>query len=262
MLDDDEELDLKIRVAAQEAINRCAQGLLTLETLLIWIREAIIGIDAGQLSARALKRIALRCCSSALYEACCSRDEERRNGAFSSLAHYLTEILQWSGYVKFFRAHVGAADDVLQTALEELQSKLHPAHPSGPNDPAAFLQWSKTILIRHAYHFAQQTQRVTTLSLEFQLATPQGQEEAAYARSQDVEEFIVSQELQQALKDAILSLKNRRYQFVLLNIFFVGLEEQELAKLMQTSVQEVYLWKHRALKALRSTREVIEALRP
>lgn len=256
-----EELDRCIREAAQWAIRRCAQGLLSLDTVVHWIREALSELDTGQRSKRNLKRIALQCCSSALYEACCSQDEERRNCAFGNLARYLAEVLRWSTYAEFLATHASAADDVLQSTLEELQSKLDPARLLGPDEPASFLQWSKTILIRHAYHFTQQAQRVTTLSLEWQLATPQGEEEAAFVMSQDVEEIVAAQELQQALKDAILSLKNPRYQLVLLGIYFVGMEEQELAALMKTSVQEVYLWKHRALKALRSKREVIEAFR-
>ncbi len=74
-----------------------------------------------------------------------------------------------------------------------------------------------------------------------------------------VEEFF-TKELQRILKHAILSLRNPRYRQVLIGIFLAGMEEHELASSMGVPVQDIYLWRHRALKALRSNQEVVEAL--
>src|SRR5713101_6519678 len=56
-------------------------------------------------------------------------------------------------------------------------------------------------------------------------------------------------------------LSNKRYRQVLFGTYLAGMDERELATLLGVQVQEVYLWRHRALKALRSNRKVAEALR-
>ena len=62
------------------------------------------------------------------------------------------------------------------------------------------------------------------------------------------------------LSNAILSLSNKRYRQVLSGIYLAGMDERELATLLDAQVQDVYLWRCRALKALRSNRKVVEDL--
>ena len=71
---------------------------------------------------------------------------------------------------------------------------------------------------------------------------------------------VPSQTLQQALKDAILSLRNPHYRQVLLYTFLGGMDERDLAACLHVQVQEVYMWRCRALKAIRNNPEVMRAL--
>ena len=80
-------------------------------------------------------------------------------------------------------------------------------------------------------------------------------------RNPDPLDGILREELQQALKAAILSLRNPRYKEVLWYSFLTGMDESELANYLHVSVGEIYLWRHRALKALRKNSQVMQELR-
>ena len=253
-----------IRNAAEMAIRRCAQGLISVEMLSAQVREEWKGLsyrqEEEQLCQKLLNRIALRYCSQALFQACCSLDADIRNCAFENLRRYLTRSLQHSPYTERLAQLEEAAEDLLQATLAILQKDCasHPAR--GPDDPAAFLKWTLTILDRQAYALVKKAEQEPAISLEAEyevygegLKNPGGD---------DPEASFEMQELQQMLSNAILSLSNKRYRQVLFGTFLAGMDERELATLLGAQVQDVYLWRYRALKALRGNRKVVEALRP
>ncbi len=254
------DLEQSIRGAAELAIGRCAQGLLTVETLSARTRQEweTLPYQVDQPSSQLLNRIALRHCSRVVYQACCSPHAETRNRAFENLYCYLTRILQHSRFASSLVQREGAAGDVLQQTLEIVQNACASYPPSGPNDPAAFLKWTMTILFRQAYAVTK-TDREPTVSLDAHYEMYREELEAQH--DYDPEAHFDSQELQQALKHAILSLSNERYRQVLFGTFLADMDERELATFLSVQVQDVYLWRYRALKALRSNRKVVEALR-
>ncbi len=256
------DLEQCIGSAAELAIRRCAQGLLTVEMLSAQTREEweALPYQEGPPSQTLLNRVALRRCSRILYQACCSPDAETRNCAFENLYRYLTHSLQHSKFATSLAQSEGAAEDVLQQALALVQLACASHPPTGPDDPAAFLKWTMTILLRQAYAFVTKTALEPTVSLDAQDETYKEKLEAQ--QDYEPEAQFDSQELQQALKNAILSLSNKRYRQVLTGIYLAGMDERELAALLGVQVQDVYLWRYRALKALRSNRKVVEALRP
>ncbi|MGH2493994.1 MAG: RNA polymerase sigma factor [Ktedonobacteraceae bacterium] len=251
-----------IRNAAGLAIRRCAQGLLTVETLSARIREEweALALQENQTTQQLLNRMALRYCSRTLYQACCSSYEETHNCAFENLRRYLAKSLQNSPYASSLMQHEDAAEDVLQMALAIVQKACASHPPTGPDDPAAFLKWSLTILNRQTYAFVTKAEQESVSSLDAQYEVYI--EELEDRCNNDPEARFDLQELQQTLSNAILSLSNKRYRQVLFGTFLAGMDERELATLLGVQVQEVYLWRHRALKALRSNRKVVEALRP
>ncbi|HEV7237596.1 MAG TPA: sigma-70 family RNA polymerase sigma factor, partial [Ktedonobacteraceae bacterium] len=190
----------------------------------------------------------------------CSPHEETRNCAFENLYRYLAQCLQCSPYASWLTRSEGAAEDVLQMALIIVQNACMQHPPAGPDDPAAFLKWTMTILIRQAYTFVKKIGEEPATSLEAQFDVF-NTERLQDARNYDPDTHFDLQELQLALKNAILSLSNKRYRQVLSGTYLAGLEERELATLLGVQVQDVYLWRCRALKALRSNRKVVEALR-
>lgn len=255
------DLEQCIRGAAELAIRRCAQGLLTVETLSARTRHEWerLPYQVDQPSSQLLNRIALRHCSRVLYQACCSPDAETRNRAFENLYHYLMRSLQQSKFAPALVKCEGAAGDVLQQTLEIVQNACASHPPAGPHDPAAFLKWTQTILIRQACTLITKTVREPTVSLDAQYEMYRENLEAQH--DYDPEAQFDSRELQQTLIHAILSLSNERYRLVLFGTFFADMDERELATFLGVQVQDVYLWRYRALKALRSNRKVVEALR-
>ncbi len=258
------DLEQCIRSAAALAIGRCAQGLLTVDVVSEQVREEWEAQShreqaENQPAQQLLNRMALRYCSGTLYQACCSPLEETRNCAFANLRHYLAQKLQHSPYASPLIQYEGAAEDVLQMALEIVQRACMQNPPDGPDDPAAFLKWTITILYRQAYALVTKAlqEPATSLDAWYEVYTDQLEN----PRNYDPEAHFDSQELQRALENAILSLSNKRYRQVLFGTYLAGMDERELATLLGVQVQEVYLWRHRALKALRSNRKVAEALR-
>lgn len=255
------DLEHCIRGAAEVAIRRCAQGLLSIETLVALTREEwqTLPYSEGQSCQRLLNRIALRHCSRTLYSACCSPDAETRNCAFENLYRYLAHALQHSKFAPLLVQCEGAAGDVLQQALGIVQNACASHPPSGPDDPAAFLKWTMTILFRQAYAFVTKTVQEPTVSLDASFEAYREKLEAQ--QENDPEAQFDAQELRQALGHAILSLSNERYRQVLYGTYLAGMDERELATLLGAQLQDIYLWRSRALKALRGKREVVEALR-
>ena len=255
------DLEHCVRSAAEVAIRRCAQGLLTVEMLSTLTRKEweTLPYAEEQSCQRLLNRIALRHCSRTLYSACCSPDAETRNCAFENLYCYLAHALQRSKFAPALIQCEGAASDVLQQALGIVQSACASHPPTGPDDPAAFLKWTMTILFRKAYAFVINTVQEPAVSLD---ALYEAYAEKLEAQQEnDPEAHFDAQELRQMLQRAILSLSNERYRQVLYGTYLAGMDERELATLLGAQLQDIYLWRYRALKALRGKREVVEALR-
>jgi len=251
-------LERNLREAADYAVQRCAQNLVSVEAVAAhvmaeWFTQAK---SSEEPSTELLRRLALRYCSRRLYLSCCSRDPQVRNCAFENLRRYLQQSLNRSNYAQSLEGN--AAEDVLQQTLADLHRLFMLRPPGGPDDPAAFLKWAQTILLHTAHSFIERAKREADISLEAQ-SEAYLEQNALEEHADCVEEFF-TKELQRILKHAILSLRNPRYRQVLIGIFLAGMEEHELASSMGVPVQAIYLWRHRALKALRSNQEVVEAL--
>ena len=262
MIESSSDLSSDIKNVARNAVHCYAQGILSTE----WLEEQILkewerrrhGED--QPSRALLTRIAQRICSRQLYEAWRSAEMELRELAFENLRRYLEFSLCHSHYAQLLAQHTHAIDDVLHQALADLHQTLVHSTSAGPDDPAAFLKWTQTIVLRHAYAFLQKNQREQHVSLDNQ---PEGfTEQFVDSHNDDPQEQVLQKELQQTLKNAILSLKNPRYRDVLICTYLAGIDEGELASQLGVQVQDIYMWRHRALKALRSKPEVEQALRP
>ena len=264
MIETSGDIEPYIRSTVEVAIRRCAQGLLSAETLSAQVREEWQGLayrqeqDQDQPCQKLLNRIALRYCSQALFEACCSPDADTRNCAFDNLRRYLTRSLQHAPYAGTLTQLEDAAEDVLQATLAILQKDCASHPPKGPDDPAAFLKWALTILNRQAYAVIKRAEQEPALSLDAEYEVYR--EGLQNPGGDDPEARFEMQELQQTLSNAILSLSNKRYRQVLSGIYLAGMDERELATLLDAQVQDVYLWRYRALKALRGNQKVVEDL--
>ncbi len=260
MIGQSDDLRSQIHTVACHVIRRCAKEILSPEALMEQILWEWMALRKGveQPSHQLLTRIALRICSRALYEAWRSPQPEVRNAAFENLRHYLEGSLLSTGYADTFKQNASAAEDVLQQVLEELHLTITRNPLAGPDDPASFLKWVQTALIRHAYVYVKKREKDPCLSLENQ--QEQYNEIPGAEQNHNPQQYVERQELQQALKDAILSLRNLRYQQVLFSIYLADMGEHELADVLHVSIQEIYMWRHRALKALRSKAELMQIL--
>lgn len=244
---------------AEQSLVRYAQGIITTEELARQIErewdERRSGDDHP--SHALLVQVAQRICSRELYTAWRSSDEHLRNCAFANLRNYLEFSLHHCGYASALLAYANVAEDVLHQTLEELHRLL--LKGAGPDDPAAFLKWTQTILIRHAYTQFHKCQKDPCFSLDAQIE--EYAEQFVSSDESDPHKYAEDRELQQTLKDAILSLHNLRYQQVLLHTYLNGMDEVELAARWQVPVQDVYMWRYRALKRLRGNTELMQRLR-
>jgi DNA-directed RNA polymerase specialized sigma24 family protein len=250
-----------VRDLAERAIDLYARGILTAEVLAErimdeWERVRVAG---DQPSHALLRRIAQRICSRELCAAWSSSDADARNRAFSNLRYYLASSLQHSRYATPLRRYANAAEDVLHQTLETLHREFMRKEGVALRDPAAFLKWAQTILLHQARAFLQKCERDAALSLDAHLEL--FSEQFVDTRNDDPLKYILQQEVQQTLGAAILSMRNLRYRQVLIYTYIVGVDESEQARRLQVRVQDIYLWRHRALKALRSKPELIQGLR-
>jgi RNA polymerase sigma factor (sigma-70 family) len=256
-------LRTEIHSVAERAIQLYAQGILSEEWLveqvaLEWETQRVGNDEPTQ---TVLQRIAQRTCSRELCKACCSSEPIVRNSAFENVSGYLKSCLLHTPYARDLRTHEHALDDVLNKTLETLHVALNGDTSVGPTDAAAFLKWSQTILIRQAHTSVEKLkQEKRFVSLEAQVEKF-GEQEHYIDRQQCPEEFVVHQELHQALTDAILSLRNPHHREVLLYTYLGGMDESELARKLDVPVQQVYMWRHRALKALSKQPEVMQLFR-
>jgi RNA polymerase sigma factor (sigma-70 family) len=262
MFEQGDELEQRLCNVANRAIQRYAQGILSVEVLVERMRqeweERRMGDDIPP--QELLTRLAQRICSRELYAAWCSPEQECCDRAFENLRRYLESSLRHLSFAKGLELPANQIEDILQHTMSSLVLAHNRNPPAGPSDSAAFLKWTQTILIRTVYACLQKSRSESCLSLE---AQPQAVvEQLVDSRNQDPQEQVLQGELQHILKNAILSLRNPRYRQVLICTFLAGMDERELACYLQVEVQDIYLWRHRALKALRSRPEVMQALRP
>ncbi len=250
----------QIRHVAVQSIRSYARGILAVEVLTEEMLQEckLRGIAGEQPSRGLLTRIAQRICSHALCVAWRSPQSDLRNRAFDNLRCYLERSLRYSGYAATLQEYENATEDVLHQTLEELHLALTRNPSAGPDDPATFLKWAQTAVIRHAHVFVQKCKSNRCDSLDAQQETLA--EQIVDERAADPQECVISQELQQVLKDAILSLRNPRYREVLLCTCLGDMDESDLASRLNVQVQDVYVWRHRALKALRKNPHVMRAL--
>ena len=262
MFEQGDDLEQRFCDAANSAIQRYARGILSVEVLIERMRQEWEKWRKADVipSQELLTRFAQRICSSELYAVWCSTEQECSDRAFENIRRYLESSLRHLSFAKGLELPIDQIEDILQLTMSSLVLAHNRNPPAGPSDPAAFLKWTQTILIRTVYACLQKSRSESCLSLE---AQPQAVvEQLVDSRNQDPQEQVLQGELQHILKNAILSLRNPRYRQVLICTFLAGMDEGELACYLQVEVQDIYLWRHRALKALRSRPEVMQALRP
>jgi DNA-directed RNA polymerase specialized sigma24 family protein len=247
---------------AERAIYLYAQDLLSAEVLaermlVEWERLGAQDAQGGQPSHAVLTRLALRICSRELCGAWRSSNRDLRNRAFANLRRYLERSLLHTRYAEILQYRIHAFEDVLHQTLEQLHlSGLREG--AGPDDPASFLKWTQVILLRQARAFLLRRQQEENVSLDDE---PELFGEQFVDISNDPLRHLLILELQQKLTEIILGMRNRRYRQVLLYTYIAGVDEKELAQRLEVQVQDIYLWRHRALKVLRNQPEVMRTLR-
>ena len=127
----------------------------------------------------------------------------------------------------------------------------------GPNDPDRFLKWTQTIALRQTYSFIEQTEHANIFSLENNCELFS---EQFVDKNEPLQEVLI-QELRTTLVDALVSLRNPQYQQVLFYTYFLDLGGKEVAEKMGVKVQEVYMWRRRALIVLRKQPEILQMLK-
>ena len=266
MIEKSDDLWSQITTVASQVIGWCAQEILTVDALREQMLQEWRTIREGedQPSPRLLTRMALRICSSALCAAWRSAQPDIRNRACDNLRRYLNRFLQNSNYAQTLWKDVHVTEDILQEVLEELYMAVKRNPRAGPDDPASFLKYAQVAALHHAHAYVQKRrQQIQCLSLEDMEEYQQEEcvEILVEKREHNPQRYAEHYELQQILKDVILTLRNRRYQQVLLYTYLAGMEERELASYLDVSEQEIYMWRHRALQAIRNKSEIIEVLR-
>lgn len=261
MLQQGSNLWLRAYPVAEYAVQCYVLGLLTAEELARQIMQEweVTHSEWDEPARPLLTRIAQRICSCRLCMAWRSPEVAIRDGAFANLRRYLhSSLLQASSSASWLRSANNMEDVLHQTLLVLHRMRLYNTH-AGPDDPATFLKWVHTVLMREMYASLRADERNACLSLDAQPAA--FQEQFVSTCYDDPQEYVLQHELRASLKAAILSLRNPRYRQVLLYTYLAEMDERELARSWQVPVQDVYMWRYRALKALRSKPEVLRVLR-
>jgi RNA polymerase sigma factor (sigma-70 family) len=258
-----DDLWLRCRNIAEKTIHQYARGLLEVDELTRRIISEWNSVQRGgdQPPQRTLVRIAQRNCSRQLWSAWRSDDVELHNLAFENLRRYLNTSLSRMQVARSLQpAH--AAEDVLHQTLEILHQKSRQGKESGPGDPASFLKWTQTILVRQVYSsYRAKDQPGETLSLENSSEEFLDEHPSEADAEQDPVRYVLRRELHDEVIEAIFSLRSPRYREVLICSFLVGMTDRELARYMNIDVKDVHQLRHRALRALRRKKELMESLR-
>lgn len=231
---------------AQRAIQRYARDLVSSEWLYEQLVSALASAAGALASGKSLELLACGLCSRALCEACLSKEEGVRERGFGHLRNYLATVLVRSRRGFYLSEYLQA--EILQQAMLEIFKSLQ-KQAGGPGEPAAFLKWARVILDRQIFRCLQQARDESEPSLEEQ-SEPVLATLVAHANTDPLESVLRGEQIQE-LRRAIAAMRNPQYRAVLINLFFAGLEERELAALWQVRVRDISLWRCRALKALR-----------
>lgn len=249
---------------AEKAVSCYAQGVIEAQALAEsmvreWEIQETVEIYPLQ---KVLARMAQRLCSRALYEAWLSPDAGMRNRAFEAMRSYLSGLLHVRS-ASLCRGNIHAADDILNQTLETLHLLLtRDGERAGPDEPCAFLKWIETIMRRKLYAYLKKSEADVPISLDEQFAcTEDTSEQWEDESNPDPLRQLLREELKQALTEAICSLRNPNYKLVLIYNFLEGMDDSELALRLNAPIDRVYLWKHRALNALRKNQKVMQELR-
>ncbi|HEY4386361.1 MAG TPA: hypothetical protein VGN34_18040 [Ktedonobacteraceae bacterium] len=250
------DLSTGIHDVAVKAIEMYAQGLLTVEVLSEQMTRDWVRLYGREVMPThdVLVRLAQRVCSRELCQAWQSSDSRRCELAYGNLQGHLRRSLLRTRYGPLLQGYICATEDVVNSTLEILCTEAARKGSDGPDDPAAFLKWTQTIVIRQARLYVQRYQRDTCLSLDEQ--SELFAENIVDTREGDPLHQLLVQELRQILAQAIMGMNNKRYQQVLLYSYLAEIDEHELAKQLRVPVTDIYLWRHRALKMLRNKPEV------
>ncbi|GCE49238.1 RNA polymerase sigma factor (sigma-70 family) [Thermosporothrix hazakensis] len=245
----------RCKAVAIKAITRYTQELTTVDEVVTKMLEEYkhVGWDLAQATHKDLMRIAQRVCSRILYHACRSTDQRLCNLAFANVRRYLLQALHYTRYAQELEKLAGSQEDVLHQVMEILYRET--LADGGPTDPTTFLKWTQVILLRQARAYL--LQQVKEQQKDLLIPEANSSDTCIV----DPEQQAVRNELYELLIRAIVSLRNQRYRLILLYSYIGGWSDQELAAILQASLQDVYLWRHRAIKALRNRPDIMEVLR-
>jgi DNA-directed RNA polymerase specialized sigma24 family protein len=261
MIDRSADLLLQMQDVAEQAILKYARGILTVEELKaqLWCEWQKRNIEEVRLRKSILTRLAQALCSRALCIAWRSKQPEIRNRAFENMRCYLDYSLRHSKYAVPLGQHPEAIDDILNQTLLEFCVSQERNPLAGPRDPTTFLKWIQVAAFRKAVDFIQGQKGSGESSLEEK--REEYEEQFIDERNPNPEKEVISLQLQQAIKDVILSLRNPLYRQVLLYTYLGGVEEKELAERSGLSLQEIYLCRFRALRALKKHPDIQRIMR-
>lgn len=256
--------DESITNIAKRMVEQYARGLLSaamLEELIQqeFHKEQSYREGEEYITQHTYRRIAQRMCSRVLCAAWLSPDVELRERAFDNIRCYLEVTLKRSSHVAQWPHTMHSLEDVLHQSLETLYKLRNRGSggPSGPDDPDRFIKWTQTIALRQAYAFAKNTEPINVVSLD-QMSELFPEQ---YVEKSEPLNAVLSQEREDIVARAILSLRNPHYRSVIFYTYFLELDGAQIAKLMGVQVQEVYMWRRRALQALGKHPEIIQLLR-
>ncbi len=242
-----------MREVAEKAIERYARGLLKVDELVILVMKENQqnGEEESEQEERVFKRLALRFCSQALCEGCLSSEPAIRERAFENLWSYLEGVLARITS----RTETGAlTSDVIQQTMVEILGSFR-RRGAGPDRTESFLKWARVILVRQLSLYRRREYREDWSSLDMQPESVL--EEIVDWKMLDPLQRVINEESRTELHSAVASLKNPYYRRVLASTYFAERGERELAEDWQVRVQDIYLWRFRALKALRKQPRVV-----
>jgi RNA polymerase sigma factor (sigma-70 family) len=236
-----------LRGLAQRMVQRYIQDLLSTDELVELIeqawQESMPEEAPGDVT---LETLARGLCSQALWQACQSIEEHRRNLAFERLGAYLERALgDIGGTVRSAAREV--REEIIQETLVEILKSLQ-RERGRPEQPLAFLGWARVILQRQVTRYWRQKPRLELPSLEQEDQSRLA--ELIDEHTLDPLLVMLQHEKRTDLHTAIASLRNPNYREVLLQTYFHEREAREIAEHLCASINEIYLWHHRALQAL------------
>ena len=263
MIEQGEDLMVQITKAAEQTIRNYVQGLLTVEALQgqvvqTWQEKQEKEPEKMPVRYNLLESLALQICSNTLYAAWSSKDRKLRDLAYENMRQYLERSLRSCRYATRLSQFSGAIDEVLNQTLFELYHNFERNPQACPKTSASFIRWTQMAAIHQAHAFVYK--RLNNHDASLDAGREEGEdtlgEKLIDERHPNPEEGVIAHQLQQALIHAILSLPNPSYRRVLLSLYLEGMEEKELANVLGVSAKEIYVWKFRALQALRKNPEI------